>query len=65
MRLDKLAGPLLKAWWFDPRTGAATPAGEFANAGERQFMPPAPGEVLDWVLVLDQASQGYDAPGGA
>ena len=63
VRMGKLAGPVVKAWWFDPRTGAATPAGEFPNEGEREFIPPAPGEVLDWVLVLDQAAQGYGAPG--
>lgn len=63
VRLHKLAGPTVKAWWFNPRDGTATAAGEFANEGEREFIPPAPGEVLDWVLVLDQASQGYGAPG--
>ena len=63
VRMHKLAGPLVKAWWFDPRTGAAAEAGEFPNAGEREFIPPVPGEMLDWVLVLDQVSQGYGAPG--
>ncbi len=63
VRMDKLAGPSVKAWWFDPRTGDAVPAGEFPNEGERAFTPPTPGELLDWVLVLDQASQAYEAPG--
>lgn len=63
VRMDRLGGPRVKAWWFDPRTGAATQAGEFPNTGEQAFVPPAPGEDIDWVLVLDQASQGFGAPG--
>jgi hypothetical protein len=27
------------------------------------FNPPDPGEMLDWVLVLDDASRNYPAPG--
>lgn len=63
VRMERVAGPRVRAWWFDPRTGDATAAGEFANEGERVFVSPTPGEALDWVLVLDQASQGYAAPG--
>ncbi|MET0262989.1 MAG: glycoside hydrolase family 140 protein [Rariglobus sp.] len=63
VRMSMLAGPKVNAWWFDPRTGEASAAGHYENVGEQQFMPPSPGETVDWVLVLDQASQGYDAPG--
>lgn len=63
VRLEKLAGPTLRAWWFDPRTGRAEPAGEFSAEGVREFVPPMVGELLDWVLVLDQASRAYAAPG--
>ena len=63
VRMDRLAGPTVRAWWFDPRTGTATEAGAFPNTGERKFTSPSPGETTDWVLVLDQASQGYAAPG--
>lgn len=62
LRLDGLRGPLL-AWWFDPRDGSARPAGECAAAGEPRWTPPTPGEALDWVLVLDEAAQGWGAPG--
>lgn len=55
VRMDRLAGPAVKASWYDPRTGRSTEAGEFANTGEREFAPPTPGEDADWVLVLDQA----------
>ena len=59
---DRIKGPKVKAWWFNPRNGEATSIGAFANA-ERDFTPPDRGEMLDWVLVLDDASKGYRAPG--
>ena len=63
VRMDAISGPTLKAWWFDPRTGAAEPIGEFPNTGTREFNTPTPGEATDWVLVLDDASKGYPPPG--
>lgn len=63
VRLDKVQGPKVKAWWFDPRTGKADSIGVFANQGERRFIPPTPGELLDWVLVIDQASKKFPPPG--
>ena len=53
----------MKAWWFNPRDGKATAIGTFPNTGERAFTPPDAGELLDWVLVLDDAAKGYAAPG--
>jgi hypothetical protein len=63
VRLNKISGPRIAAWWFNPRDGRATPAGTFASSGERTFMPPDPGESIDWVLVLDDSSKGYPPPG--
>jgi hypothetical protein len=63
VRMSAIAGARVKAWWFDPRDGKVTPVGEFDNQGERAFAPPAPGEGLDWVLVLDDAARGYPPPG--
>ncbi len=65
VRFDKLGGATLRAWWFDPRTGNSTLIGEFPRAGEKRFAPPSPGELLDWVLVLDDAAKDYPAPGTA
>jgi hypothetical protein len=62
--MDKIKGPKVKAWWFNPRNGEATAIGEFDNKGERRFVPPNLGENLDWVLVLDDASKNYPPPGG-
>jgi hypothetical protein len=39
--------------------------GTFPNGGEREFIPPSKGEMLDWVLVLDDASKNYPEPGTA
>jgi len=62
VNMDKLSGPA-KAWWFDTRSGQARPAGEFKNAGTQQFTPPSSGKGNDWVLVLDDASKRFPAPG--
>ena len=48
--------------WLIPRDGSAKSIGEFENKGEREFSPPNPGEMLNWVLVLDallQAPHGF------
>ena len=61
--MDKITGPKVKAWWFNPRDGKATPIGTFANKGEREFTSPDYGEQIDWVLVLDDAAKKYPPPG--
>lgn len=63
VRMSKLTGSKVTAWWYNPRNGEATAAGEFSNEGEREFISPTPGEGLDWVLVLDDAAKRYPAPG--
>lgn len=63
VKMDVIRGAKVKAWWFDPRTGQAMAIGEYPAQGERMFTPPAPGELLDWVLVLDDVSKRYPAPG--
>ena len=63
VKMDKITGAKLKAWWFNPRDGKATVIGEFPNTGEREFTPPDKGEMLDWVLVLDDAAKNFPPPG--
>jgi hypothetical protein len=65
VKMSVISGPKVKAWWFNPRTGAATAIGTFANTGERSFTPPDKGETLDWVLVLDDEAKRFPAPGRA
>lgn len=63
VRMEVIRGSKVVAWWFDPRTGKAERMGEFTNTGTPRFTPPTPGELTDWVLVLDDATKGYPAPG--
>lgn len=63
VRMDKITGPTVKAWWFNPRNGESTAIGAFPNTGEREFLSPNPGENLDWVLVLDDAGKQFPPPG--
>jgi hypothetical protein len=58
--MSKISGSQVKAWWFDPRSGKAAPAGMFPASGTHDFTPPGEG---DWVLVLDDASRKLPLPG--
>jgi hypothetical protein len=48
--LSKVAGEKACAWWFDPRTGQQTPAGEYLTGQPCTFTPPGDG---DWALIID------------
>jgi hypothetical protein len=63
LRTDRLSGTDLVAWWYDPRTGTATPAGRFPRTATPAFTPPTSGLGNDWVLVLDDAAKNYPPPG--
>lgn len=65
VRMDAINGPEVIAWWYNPRTGEVEQIGTFSNNGTQTFSPPLPGENLDWVLVLDDASVNYPPPGQA
>ncbi len=56
VQMGRISGKKVRAAWFDPRTGATTPIGTFANRGVRAFTPPGtPASGNDWALVLDDA----------
>ena len=63
VRMDAIKGKEILAWWFNPRNGEAKEIGKFLNTGTQTFNTPTPGENLDWILVLDDASRKYPAPG--
>ncbi len=63
VNMDKITGAKVKAWWFNPRNGKATAIGTFENKGKHEFTPPNYGEMLDWVLVLDDVSKKFPRPG--
>jgi Protein of unknown function (DUF4038)/Putative collagen-binding domain of a collagenase len=58
--LDTLSGDEARLWWFDPRTGQATDAGNQAALGAVTKKPPS---NQDWVLVADDVARGFPAPG--
>lgn len=61
--LGTLSGQTLRSWWYDPRTGAAFEGETFEKTAQRWVTPPSSGKGQDWVLVLDDAAQGFQAPG--
>ncbi len=61
--LSALNGDELKTWWFDPRTGNAYQATQIIKAAEVYITPPTMGKGHDWVLVVEDAGQGFGAPG--
>ncbi|MFN7996352.1 MAG: glycoside hydrolase family 140 protein [Bryobacteraceae bacterium] len=63
VRAGKISGDRLKAWWYNPRSGAARAIGEFDNVNDREFTPPSEGFGSDWVLVLDDVSKSFGEPG--
>ena len=63
VRMDVISGKEVAAWWYNPRNGEATPIAKYSNVGTQIFNTPTPGENLDWILVLDDASKKYPAPG--
>ena len=48
--LTQMKGPIVKATWFDPITGARTPAGLWRTDDQAPFTPPA---AHDWVLIVE------------
>lgn len=63
VRPGKISGERLKGWWYNPRSGSADVIGDFDNSQTHEFTPPSEGFGSDWVLVLDDASKSFTAPG--
>lgn len=63
IHMNKISGPKVRAYWYGPRNGVSKVIGEFPNTGTKQFTPPTAGRGNDWILVLDDASKGFPAPG--
>jgi hypothetical protein len=58
--MTKISGSQARAWWYDPQTGKAKEAGQFATTGVKEFIAP---DSNNWVLVLDDANKHLPAPG--
>jgi hypothetical protein len=63
IKLDKIGAANIRASWFDPHTGKSELIDTFQGKGTRKFTPPSNGRGKDWILVLDDASKNYKAPG--
>ncbi len=63
VNMGRISGGKVKAWWYNPRTGTSQEAGSFDNTGTHDFAPPSQGFGSDWVLVLDDESKNFRAPG--
>ena len=61
--MGRISGDTIAGWWFNPRSGDAMPIGRYANTGTRTFTPPSQGFGSDWVLVADDATRRFAAPG--
>jgi hypothetical protein len=65
---SKVSGAKLTAWWYSPRDGKVAESITFDNgpSSGRAFEIPdigVPAADNDWVLVIDDASKNYSAPG--
>jgi hypothetical protein len=67
IKTDCILHETLRAWWYNPRNGEAILIGELLNKGS--FSIPWSKRITedeigpDWVLVIDDASKNYPAPG--
>ncbi len=61
--LNKISGSNTAAWWYNPRNGQTILIGNYRTKGTQLFTPPSSGNENDWVLILDDSSKGYSAPG--
>jgi hypothetical protein len=61
--LDKIGAKSINAYWFNPRNGKAKLTETMPGTGIRKFTPPTGDRGNDWILVLDDASKKFEAPG--
>jgi hypothetical protein len=61
--LGLLKSEKVKAWWYNPRNGEVAEIGIIEGKGIKTFKPSTEGRGNDWILVLDDASKGFPAPG--
>ncbi|MCL4202633.1 MAG: DUF4038 domain-containing protein [Pirellulaceae bacterium] len=62
LRVNVIRTPIRQTW-FDPREGSARPLHTTDTPGFQTFVPPTQGRGCDWVLVLEDATAGFPAPG--
>jgi hypothetical protein len=68
IKTEVIPSDSLKVWWYNPQTGHAFPQGILGNEGSYEFSNWS--DLIregmggpDWVVVIDDPSAGYAAPG--
>jgi len=59
--LSKISGSTKNSWWYNPTNGEAIRNKPVKTTAKHNFIPPQTGK--DWVLVIDDASRKFKAPG--
>lgn len=57
-----IRGNRLIGWWYNPRNGTTQKIGRVERAERVSFISPNPGEELDWILIIDDASKKFKNP---
>jgi hypothetical protein len=64
VRMGRITGTQVNAWWYNPRNGVALRIGNFKNEGIQEFHPPGDrANGNDWILVLDDSVKKFPPPG--
>ncbi len=53
----------ITAWWFNPKDASSQKINTTEKKDTMEFTSPTEGTENDWVLVIDDASKNYKAPG--
>lgn len=60
---SSISGSEFNYYWYSPKNGDVRSSGKIAKRETLEFTPPSSGYGHDWVLILDDASRNYSAPG--
>lgn len=60
--LGRFEGKAVRCSWYDPRYGVTYPVHTHAGYAAQRFVPPTRGRGQDWILILDDASRGFELP---
>jgi hypothetical protein len=61
VEFSQIRGDAFRVWWYNPRTGEAAWIQDITGHPRESFRVPVSG--VDWVLVIDDASRDFPAPG--
>ena len=63
VRTESLNGRQLHIWWLNPRDGSHVDRGSFEKRHYIEVSPPSIGEDVDYILIVDDAAEGFPPPG--